>query len=89
MRRCLADTGDRAVPAVKHSDVLRHGELVCGPVERTQVAVVGAAIDVAQLLARELEVRAQLDQRQHPPLKPEDPVARRRGQRARAPEIRR
>ncbi len=65
MRRGLGDAGDRAVPAVEHGDVLGDRDLVRGPVERLQVGVVGAAVGVAQLGARELEVRAHLDQRQH------------------------
>ena len=37
-------------------------------VERLEVGVVGAAVGVAQLVARELEVGPHLDQRQHPAL---------------------
>jgi hypothetical protein len=87
--RRLADSGDRAVPAVKHGDVLGHCDLVRGLVELLEVRVISAAIGVAELGPRQLEVRAQLDQRQDTSLEPRDPLGWRRRQRPGAPEIRR
>ncbi len=75
--RCLGDTRDRTVPAVEDGDVLGHGDLMRGIVERLQVGVVGATVGVAQLGPRELEVGAQLDHRQDASLQSGDALARR------------
>ena len=68
--------------------VLGDGDLVRGLVERLEVGVVGAAVDVAELGQRELEARPHLDQRQHASLGAGDPVARSRFERVDAPEVR-
>ena len=47
VRRGLADSGDGALPAVKHGDVLGDRDLVRRLVERLQVGVGGAAVGVA------------------------------------------
>ena len=50
---------------MEDGDVLGVGDAAGGLVERVEVDVVGAALEVAQLGARDREVGAQLDQRQH------------------------
>ena len=67
---------------MEHGHVLGHGHLVRGLVERVEVGVHRAAVVVAQLAQRDLEVGPQLDQREHAPLRAGDAVAgrgRRRG----------
>ena len=76
-----------AVPAVEDGDVLGHRDLVGGLVERFQVGVDGAAVGVAKLRARYVEVRSHLDEREHASLEPGHPVTRRRRHRARAAQV--
>ena len=86
--RRLLDAGHRAVPAVEHRLVLGHGDLVGGPVERLEVGVLRAAVGVAQLRPRELEVGSDLDQRKHPPLDTAHALARSGGERRGPAQVR-
>ena len=65
MGRGLLDSRDRAVPAVEHGYVLRHGNLMGGGVQGLEIGVDGPAVGVAELGPRELEVRSQLHQWHH------------------------
>ena len=62
-RRDALDAGLR--PGVEDGRVLGVDDALRRGVQRREVDVLGAAIARAQLLARDLEARAQLDQRQH------------------------
>ena len=83
----LADARDGAVPAMKDGHVLGHRDLVGSLVQRLEVDVLGAAIGVAQLAARELKVGSRLDQRQDAPVQPGHSLGRGRGEPPRAPEV--
>jgi hypothetical protein len=74
---------------VEDRAVLGAGDAMGRRVERLELDVLGAAIAVAQLGAREREVSAQLDHGQHAALQRRHAVARRAAQLARAAEVRR
>ena len=61
---------------MEYGHVLRYCHLVGGIVERAEIRVVGAPVDVAELLPREFKVCSNLDKRQDLALKPDDPLAR-------------
>ena len=72
---------------MKDGLVLGHGDLVGGVVERPEVGILGAAVDVAELGQLELEAGPHLNQRQHAPLHAGDPFAGGRFERDGAPEV--
>src|SRR5262249_1412216 len=63
VRRCLGDSLQCSFPAAKDGGVLRRRDLIGGVVERAEIGVVGAAVRVTQLLARDGEVGSKLDER--------------------------
>ena len=69
VRAGLGDATDAGVgPAVEDGDVLGVGDPLGGLVQRVEVDVVGAALEVVELgAARRVNAAAQLDHRQHAP----------------------
>ena len=72
---------------MEHGHVLGDRDLMRGIVESLEVHVERAPVVVAQLGQRDGEAGAQLDQRQHAPLKRGDALAGRRRHLGAAPEI--
>ena len=56
------------LPAQEHGGVLGHGDLVRGLVEACEIGIRRTAVVIAELVERDSEVGAELDQRQHAPL---------------------
>ncbi len=76
MRRRLRDAHDPGrLEAVEDRGVLRQGDPADRLVQVVQIRVDRAALEVDQLVARDREVGAQLDERQHPALPGLDAVA--------------
>ena len=63
MRRGFGDTGYRALPAVKHRDVLGDRHLVSGFVEAGEISILSPSIGIAKFLTADLEVRSDLHHR--------------------------
>ena len=89
MRGGLCDADDpRGLEAVEDGRVLGQRDAPHRLVEIVEVDVDRTALEVDQLVARHLEVGAQLDERQHAPLLRLDAVAGRRGEARDAAEVR-